>query len=514
MENKSPTQKLKNDFDMLRSENFATFKSTDFNSELDEKKESTMAIRGIKSKNSISGSSKMSTINSFPDIALDSHIMNPNKLKNTILLKNNHLTHLNYFIQNYVNDLQTIFNKIDAAIYKKVTSILDKHKYFLRFFKEISSLYESFSINLIHANNTINLHFRDIDSPFKTINSTIDKTQEIISNNFYDFSRNMQKIVISNGPLSNAKEFYNRMSAISKETSSILSVITKYRDKLVLKFQQYEKTFEKFKNSFNDNEKLNRLLDVHDFFMIEYDLSNSINKLFDKIGEYLKSYRNSLAQLRVLIKEFIVSIKVSLELYIEESKKMFHIQDIDNMLIEMYTDFDTNFEADFLTCDATNKSLTDLLKSFQTNLIAGGHIKHDDIYIDENFVFSKYNNYEDLVEFLHSLRPESMRINKSNLICFIFKVNKISGIFKSVKDCVLLLTVQNNLFIFEGKINKKSYEKFSLRNLSFRNSNDNKNPMRFEISELKKGMLYNSIHKILLEAENDEDYYNIEKFFL
>jgi hypothetical protein len=501
-------QKLKNDFDMLKSENFTTFKSTDFNSELDEKKESTIAIRGIKSKNSIS--SKMSSL-SFLESDI---IMNHGRLKNTILLKNNYLTHLNYFIQNYVNDLHTIFSKIDAAVYKKLTSILDKHKYFLRFFKEISSLYESFSINLIHANNTINLHFRDLDSPFKAINNTIDKTQEIISNNFYDFSRNMQKIVISNGPLSNAKEFYNRMSAISKETSSILSVITKHRDKLVLKFQQYEKIFEKFKNSFNDNDKLNRLLEAHDFFMIEYDLSNSINKLFEKVAEYLKSYKNSLSQLRILIKEFIVSIKESLELYIEESKKMFHIPDIDNMLIEMYEDFDVNFDSDFLTCDATNKSLTELLKSFQTNLIAGGYIKHDDIYSDDNFIYAKYNNYEQLVEFMISLSPEAMKINKSNLILFIYKVNKISGIFKSVKECVLVLTIQSNLFIFEEKINKKNYEKIILRNLSFRNSNDNKNPFRFEISELKKGMIYNSLYKILLEAENEEDYYNVEKFFL
>jgi hypothetical protein len=497
---------LTNDFDMSKTENFSTFKSTDFNSELDEKKEN-MAIREIKSKNSIANSKNMY-------LNFDTLEINPNKLKNTILLKNNYLTHLNYFIQNYVNDIQNIFNKIDTAIYKKVTSILDKHKYFLRFFKEISSLYESFSINLIHANNTINLHFRDTDSPFKTINNTIDKTQEIISNNFYDFSRNMQKIVISNGPLSNIKEFYNRMSAISKESSTILGIITKYRDKLVLKFQQNEKTFEKFKNCFNDNDKLNKVLDNQDFFMIEYDLTNSINKLFEKISEYLTCYKNNISQLRILIKDFINSIKESLELYIEESKKMFYIQDIDNMLVEMYSNFDTNFETDFLNCDTTNKSLCEILKSFQTNLIAGGNIKRDEIYLDENFNFNKYSNYEELVEFLIILKPDSIRMNKSNLIQFLYKVNKISGIFKSVKECFLLLTIQNNIFIFEEKINKKNYEKIALRNLNFRNSNDNKNPLRFEISELKKGMLYNSIHKILIEAENEDDYYNIEKFFL
>jgi hypothetical protein len=403
------------------------------------------------------------------------------------------------------------------VIYKKVTGILDKHKYFLRFFKEISSLYESFSINLIHANNTINMHFKDTDdnSPFKAINTTIDRTQEVVSNNFYDFSRNMQKIVISSGPLSNVKEFYNKMSTISKETSSILSIITKHRDKLVLKFQQHEKTFEKFKNCFNDNDKLNKLLESsQDFFLIEYDLSNTINKLFENVADYLKSYKNSLSQLRTLIKEFIISIKQSLELYIEESKKMFYIQDVDNMLINMYESFDTNIETDFLICETTNKSLTDLLKSFQTNLIAGGYIKNDDIYIDQNFKFEKYNNYEELIEFLITLKPESLKINKSNLLMFSNKVNKIYGLFKSVKECVLVLTIQNNLFIFEDKINRKRYEKIMLKSLSFRHSTDNKHPLRFEISELKKGMIYNSINRIVLEAEDEEQYYNIEKYFL
>jgi hypothetical protein len=502
------SQKQKNISEILLSENFSTFKSTDFNSELDEKKETTMTIRGIQSKNN--------SIQRLPNFNFCENeiTLSPNKLKNTILLKNNYLTNLNYFIQNYISDIQNIFNKIDVAIYKNMTNILDKHKYFLRFFKEISSLYESFSINLIHANNTINLHFRENESPFKSINNTIDKTQEIISNNFYDFSRNMQKIIIANGPLSNIKEFYNKMSSISKDSSSILSIITKYRDKFVLKFQQYEKIFERFKVSFNDNEKLNKQFDANDFFLIEYDLSNSINKIFEKIYEYLKSYKNSIMQLRALVKEFINTIKESLELYIEESKKMFFIQGVDIMLLEMYQNFDSNFEADFLTCETIHKPLTDLLKSFQTNLITGGYIKKDEIYSDENFVYSKYSNFEELIEFIISLKPESLKINKSNLVQFSYNVNKITGIFKSVKECVILLTVQNNLFIFEDRINKKRFEKISLRNINFRNSNDNKNPYRFEISELKTGIIYNSIYKILLEAENEDDYFNIEKYFL
>ena len=107
---------IKNDFDSLSiNDNYNTYKSTDFNSkEIDEKNDSPISIRNMQNK---------SPALNNPTINLKSFDNKPNKIKNTILLKNNNLTVLIYFIQNYVNDVTNICNKIDSIVYKKITNL-------------------------------------------------------------------------------------------------------------------------------------------------------------------------------------------------------------------------------------------------------------------------------------------------------------------------------------------------------------------------------------------------------
>ena len=158
---------IKNDFDNISTnDNYNTYKSTDFNSkEIDEKNDSPISIRNMQNK---------SPALNNPTINLKSFDNKPNKIKNTILLKNNNLTVLIYFIQNYVNDVTNICNKIDSIVYKKITNLFDKHKYYIRFIKETFSLYETFSMNILQVNNTINLHF---------------KKNEIIISNYFNCCR-------------------------------------------------------------------------------------------------------------------------------------------------------------------------------------------------------------------------------------------------------------------------------------------------------------------------------------
>jgi hypothetical protein len=439
-------------------------------------------------------------------------------IKNTIHLKNNFIANLNFFIQNYVNDIYNLFNKIDAIIYKKVTSILDKNKYFIRFFKEITTLYETFSINLLQANNTISLHFKDEDesSPYSQINNTVDKTQELISNSFYDFSKNLQNKIISKGPLSNLKikEFYNKMSSIAKESSAIISEITKKRDKLVQKYLQNEKLFESFKKSFNDNEKLNAILNKNEFYVKEFEFCNTVNKLFDKIEQFFTKYKQSLSDLKSLTNSFLTSVKDTIDIYATESKKMFLIEEMDNVIDNLKIQIHNLYgEKDILMDYKCHKLLNDQLKIFQTNLIKFSFVKNDDIYIDNYFNIEKYNNYEELTDFLNSLIPNRFDIFNSNLLIFSCEAKKTSGLFKHTKPCVIAITLQGSVLIFDEKINKKLYEKLSLRNLKFKSTEEKNGPYKFELSELKLGMIYNSKVKVILEVESIENYEALENIF-
>ena len=53
----------------------------------------------------------------------------------------------------------------------------------------------------------------------------------------------------------------------------------------------------------------------------------SINKILDKLTEFLKTYQNSLYQLKILSNEYILSLKQAVDIYIKESKKMLKIDD-------------------------------------------------------------------------------------------------------------------------------------------------------------------------------------------
>ena len=158
--------------------------------------------------------------------------------------------------------------------------------------------------------------------------------------------------------------------------------------------------------------------------------------------------------------------------------------------------------------------MSESLKNLQANLITCPLIKNEEIYKDSNFKIDNFHNFDEIIEFMLFIMPSSIILENSSLILFLSNVNKISGIFKNSIKSVLLITLQSNILIFEEKINNKIYEIYNYSNIIFKSINDKSTPFRFEISELKKGMIYNSIYKTLLEALNDEAYNQIENLFV
>ena len=79
---------------------------------------------------------------------------------------------------------------------------------------------------------------------------------------------------------------------------------------------------------------------------------------------------------------------------------------------------------------------------------------------------------------------------------------------------MIVLTIQNNIFIFEKRIQKKYSEKISLNNIKYTEklNSKNLNDFRFEISEVKKGFFSKS-KKIILEAMNRDKFTDIRNVF-
>lgn len=440
------------------------------------------------------------------------------QLKNIIHLRISFLVNINYFIKNYVYDLNQIFNKIDSIIYRKITNLLDKSKYYSKFFKDIISKFENFSFLMEESANSLNFHFREDKYNFSKLNKEIEKTQKVFSTGIFEFNKNIQEKLFAKDSLSEKiKGFHNKIGEISKDSFTILSDLTKKKEKFSNRYNSYEHIFESFKKDYNTTEKLQNNLNKNDFYLIEIELSKIVNKIFSLAEKFFVKYVFCLSQLKNICKDFICFLLELIENYQKILKSFFNINtnlfekitmiENDEIVNNIFGDKDLFYDK------SEQKELEDLLKIFQNNIIKFNFIKSDVIYFDNNFKTERFKSYEELVDFFISIIPEKVKFESSNLCMYNCKFNQIKGFFKSEKMCILLITIQDNLIIFDEKYSRKNYQKIVKKNAKFSKIDDNNCPFKFEISELKLGVLFNSTDKFIFNTKNPNDFIEFKAFF-
>lgn len=440
------------------------------------------------------------------------------QLKNIIHLRINFLVNVNYFIRNYTYDIGQIFNKIDSIIYRKITNLLERRKYYVKFFKDIISNFEKFAFTLEESSASLNFYFREDKQNLNTINKEIHLTQKIFSKKIEEFNSKLaEKLQLKENFGDWLKYFNNKVSEVSKESFSILSELNKKKDKFSIAYSNYEKIFETFKRNYNTSTKLESLLEKYDFFSIEIELSKIINKTFDIAGNFFLKYIYSLSQLKNICREFVKIILDMIQIYRSELKEFFNICEeqlstftdkiTENILNEYLSERDIFFDSSEL------KELEDLFKVFQNNVIKFSFIKNDVIYFDENFSIKKYKSFEEIVDFFISIIPEKINFEASNLCIFNAKFKKTEGMFSKESTNILLVSVQNNLLVFDEKFGRKNFVKLNLKKSKMKKVEDKINPFKFEVSEIKSGMLFNSHVKYIFETKNPEDYVSLKEFF-
>ena len=436
------------------------------------------------------------------------------QVKNTIHLRINFIININYFIKNYVYDINQIFNKIDSIIYRKITNLIEKSKYYNKFFKEITSNLDKFCFSLDESVNSLNFHFREDKQNFTKVNYIIEKTQNNFTNKINELNKNLQEKLILKGPLSEIKNFHSKISEISKDSYNILNEINKKKDKFCGKYSSHEKLFENFKMNYNSYDKILNLLQKNDFYLIEIELCKVVNKLFTLVDGFFLKYIYCLGELKNICKEFISSVIESIEIYKKEINCLFIINALDTFNIESEDLINNLINSKEIFYDQNDsKDLENLLKIFQNNIIKFNFIKNDQIYYDENFKVNRFKSYEEIVDFFLSIIPEKIKYESSNLSVFNMKFNRTIGYYKEEKESIFVISLQDNILIFSEKLGKKNYEKLYLKNVKFMKIDDKCNPFKFEISEVKLGVLYNSVNRFIFDTKNVWEYLEIKEFF-
>ena len=120
----------------------------------------------------------------------------------------------------------------------------------------------------------------------------------------------------------------------------------------------------------------------------------------------------------------------------------------------------------------------------------------------------------DFFNFIIEILPERYDIEVSNLITFRTIVKRDPGMFQSWKNSILLITIQNNLYLFDKRIMKDFNENIGLNSFYFKKKNDKKSEMKLQLNETKKGILFKSNISIMIEACGKESYDEIIKVFI
>jgi hypothetical protein len=431
-------------------------------------------------------------------------------LKNVYGCTNNHTNHIVY-----------IFKLLNENAFKKVNNTLALSKKFVQYFKEVTSVYQKFSMDIAKSNTILASCTQDTILS-ENINIMIEKTQEAIAGKFISFSNILFTNIVNKGPFVKVKELETRLTRISKEIQQSIQKVEQKRDNISKRFGKYmTPVFESVKKFYNDDSHLLPILEKHEFYLMEVEVMNSVSKMYNRIFDFLKVYKSNMGHLRTLILEFMVVIKDSVELYINENKKIFsdttyanfeYMKKFYDSLTEEH--LKNTFNLDNILSEKNIKDyFNDTLKALQSTLLkfkSLREITNEDLLVkDELFDISKFSSIEEFVDFIMGFMPRSLDIadkdaERSPLLEFQGQVRRDPGMFSSWKSSSLCITVQETILLFDQKITKKPDARFKIRKLKMKIVPEKKTPFKFELSERKKVMFFNTSSNCSIDALSQE----------
>jgi len=235
------------------------------------------------------------------------------ELKEKVNQKISALGNSHLFCVNNVNVILKIVKELTEILYRKIANTLDQNKYFLKYFKEIIEGYKRFCVDLEKAN----LNITNINEENQLLSDNITKlivtTQDTIKTNFEAFSKTLNNNIVANGPFQKINNILTRFEQIKKKVFNDLQNLDNKKDKMVRKFNgnlvPIFTNFKKFENKLEIGEStilkdLTNLFDRNDFFLIEIEITMRINKLFNKLSNFLNTFKISIEELKKCVIEY------------------------------------------------------------------------------------------------------------------------------------------------------------------------------------------------------------------
>ena len=412
-------------------------------------------------------------------------------------------------IYNFTNEyLSFIINLFQSICQPYTSSLLNLFvnciKPNLKYFQNLFPLLKEFSIQ-INLNEDINIVDIKNNPNANLINSI--KALNIKSSEGYNEISNNLKNIILNNPL------YIRLDSIETEFGDILGKMKLYINKLIKRRNKYNVKyqsiigyiFQELKKRLNDPSLFYAFIsNSNDFIFIDEFIKSKSNKIYTKISQFLINMNILLKSSHKIFCDYLELLNNLIKSFFKDNKNTFNIESVlpNKLVMDLNSILKSNnirkkiekrFEFDKIIVNfLAHKTVNDInhsLLNYRELLLQYNYIKSEEIDDITNFNLIKYNSSENLIQFLMRLIPEKFMIKFEDLIELQLNVKRNTNIFQGQKNCLLIVTFQGHIILFDQdkvvvKKNKKKEE----------NSNSSKKMTRKDI-----------INSIIIEDDKKKD---------
>lgn len=410
--------------------------------------------------------------------------------------------------QSYSYDISQVIKIINESLLKKIQNTYNQGKNFMMFFKELQATFMKFSKRLLRTNNILaNVPGQIISNEASMV---IEKTQETIIGNLDKYCSALQTNMISQGTFTKLEGYTQKFNAQTKLLREMLERLEYQRDEFQKLYNtQFAKRLEYYQKG-ADPQAPNSV--ETELYLVEKDMLLSTNEIFRSTETLLKGYKEKLTNMQVLIFEYLNIIRETIEIYMNENKKMFIINSIENYVIfQNYCKAIANESTEvgfkipnvFAGEEKAVEDLNKIVQQFQIDLLSSNlYEENTTLKNTDAFKIQTYNTLEEFIDMFIDLNPKPVTSN-NELIIFKADLKRDPGFMKNWKNCQLIITLQNNFLIVDDQI---VVEIFDIKNTKIRPIEDKKNHFLFEISKTKKGVIFNSTVDLLLDGMNKANY--------
>ena len=247
------------------------------------------------------------------------------KINDIYLKKVKDLSNIYSYSSNYLLFLTHLFKKTSEPFYSKLSSTyINNIKPYLKYFKELAFILASFSEKLNIINSSINpeLYSNDEESiirsennlnlSVKKINATLCEIYNKIANDLKDIINKPLFIKYEAIELKFEENFHKMLELIS----NLEQCRIKYNSEFAKK---YVNTFNIFVDKYNELD--NYLINMKNFFSIEYDIVNSANFVVKKADEFILKMQKLYEESISIFCDYLEILKIMIKIYYQENKK-------------------------------------------------------------------------------------------------------------------------------------------------------------------------------------------------